>query len=123
MASAPKRSNEPIFWSLFSAGGVVSALVGPALVVLIGFSGILGIGAGLEHAHFQALVSSTLVRVALLPVIALPMFHWAHRFRFVMVDLGLRPLKTPLAIVCYAVAIGVTGWAGWVLLAPAFGLL
>ncbi|MEI6722867.1 MAG: fumarate reductase subunit D, partial [Betaproteobacteria bacterium] len=31
-----KRSNAPIFWSLFGAGGMLSALTGPALVFITG---------------------------------------------------------------------------------------
>ena len=30
-----KRSNAPIFWSLFGAGGMLSALIGPALVAVV----------------------------------------------------------------------------------------
>jgi fumarate reductase subunit D len=31
-----KRSHDPIFWSLFGAGGMLSALIGPALVFVTG---------------------------------------------------------------------------------------
>ena len=37
-----KRSNAPIFWSLFGAGGVVSALLGPVLVLIVGIAVPLG---------------------------------------------------------------------------------
>ena len=31
-----KRSNEPVFWSLFGAGGMLSALIGVAVVFVTG---------------------------------------------------------------------------------------
>ena len=37
-----KRSNKPIFWSLFGAGGMLSALVGPMLVFVTGIAVPLG---------------------------------------------------------------------------------
>ena len=33
-----RRSNAPIFWSLFGAGGVLSALIGPMLVFITGIA-------------------------------------------------------------------------------------
>jgi fumarate reductase subunit D len=33
-----KRSNEPIFWALFGAGGMLAALIGPALVFITGIA-------------------------------------------------------------------------------------
>jgi len=38
-------------------------------------------------------------------LIALPLYHWAHRFRFVLEDLGLHGLRMPLAVLCYGSAI------------------
>ncbi|HSV19430.1 MAG TPA: fumarate reductase subunit D, partial [Casimicrobiaceae bacterium] len=33
-----KRSNKPIFWSLFGAGGMLAALIGPMLVFMTGLA-------------------------------------------------------------------------------------
>src|SRR5213076_842866 len=33
-----KRSNKPIFWSLFGAGGMLSALIGPMLIFITGIA-------------------------------------------------------------------------------------
>ncbi|MCI0351445.1 MAG: hypothetical protein L0Z53_18640, partial [Acidobacteriales bacterium] len=41
-------------------------------------------------------------------LISLPMFHWAHRFRYVVVDLGLKEPFGVLSIVCYGTAVLVT---------------
>ena len=38
-----KRSNAPIFWGLFGAGGMIAALVGPMLVFITGIAVPLGI--------------------------------------------------------------------------------
>ena len=35
--STVRRSNEPLFWSLFSAGGMLAALLAPALIIVTGF--------------------------------------------------------------------------------------
>ncbi len=38
----PKKSNEPFFWSLFSAGGVLTAFVVPVQLFLFGLTFPLG---------------------------------------------------------------------------------
>jgi fumarate reductase subunit D len=49
-------------------------------------------------------------------LISLPLFHWAHRFRFTLVDLGLKAAKGPIAIFCYGSALAGTVIAAFVLL-------
>lgn len=38
-----KRSNAPIFWALFGAGGMLSAVLGPMLVFITGIAVPLGL--------------------------------------------------------------------------------
>ena len=38
-----KRSHEPIFWSLFGAGGVLSALIAPILIFIMGIIALIGL--------------------------------------------------------------------------------
>jgi fumarate reductase subunit D len=41
-------------------------------------------------------------------LISLPLFHWAHRFRFTLVDVGLKSIHTLVAVLCYGAAIAGT---------------
>ena len=104
------KSNEPIWWSLFSAGGMVAAMVLPILIVITGILVPLGV-AGSEPLHFErihAAVSRPATKLVLFVVISLPLFHWAHRFRFTLVDVGLKSMSTLISILCYGVAIAGT---------------
>ena len=112
------RSNEPVFWSLFSAGGVVAALFGPVLIFLLGLAqatGWFGARDALAYERLQGLVARAPVKIGLFLVIALPLFHWAHRFRFTLADLGFRSFRKPLALVCYGTAVVVSLSAALVL--------
>jgi len=101
------KSNEPIWWSLFSAGGVVAAFLVPVLILITGIAWPLGLlpGDALQFAKMQALLSHPLTRVFCFVLISLPLFHWAHRFRFTLVDVGLKSIHTLIAVLCYGAAI------------------
>ena len=99
------RSNEPIWWSLFSAGGVVAAFFLPVTILITA----MVVPAGwLEPEDLRELVRHQLTRVYLFVLISLPMFHWAHRFRYVAVDLGFKRISSILPVVCYGTALVVT---------------
>ena len=111
------KSNEPIWWSLFSAGGVVAAFLVPIHIFLTGLAGPLGWlpGDPLEYDQVQSLLSHPIARFYCFVLISLPLFHWAHRFRFTLVDLGLKGVNTILAVLCYGSAIVGTAIAASVL--------
>jgi len=66
-------------------------------------------------ALMLALAGNPLVKLYLFVLIALPLYHWAHRFRFVLEDVGLHGLRTPIAILCYGAAVLGTVATLWVL--------
>ena len=110
------KSNEPIWWSLFSAGGVVAALLIPVHIILLGIAGPLGwLGDALNYGRMADLVAHPIVRLYCFVLISLPLFHWAHRFRFTLVDLGLHSINMLLAVVCYGAAIAGTLFAAQLL--------
>ena len=107
------KSNEPIVWSLFSAGGVLTALAVPVLIVLLGFAIPRG-WITPSPEHIGALVGHWLTKLVVVALVSLGLFHWAHRFRFTLVDIGLKSLDTLIAVTCYGGAIVGTGVAVYV---------
>ena len=96
------KTIEPMWWSLFSAGGMISALLTPITIILTA----IAIPAGWITAQsLYAMVIHPLGRLYLLLLIAPPLFHGAHRTLFTLVDLGMKPLKIPLAVALYGGAI------------------
>jgi len=95
------RSNEPIVWSLFAAGGMIAAILGPITIVLTG----IAVPAGWITADgLLDLVRHPLGRLYIFLLIVPPLFHAAHRFRFTLVDMGLKGLKGILPVLCYGAA-------------------
>jgi fumarate reductase subunit D len=109
-----RRSNEPLFWSLFSAGGVVLALLAPALILVTGF---LAPAERVEFERLEALAAHPLGRIMLLGLAFLGFFHAAHRLRHTLVDVGLRAFARPIAVIAYAAAAAGTVWAATVVFA------
>ena len=46
-----------------------------------------------------------LIKLYLLVLISLPLYHWAHRFRYFLFDLGLHGGRMALAYLCYGAAV------------------
>ena len=101
-----RRSLEPVLWLLFSAGGVVSALVMPVLVLLLGIAIPLDWLASPGYEHVSAVVLHPITRLALFGICVLSLFHAAHRFRFTLYDgLQIKHLNEVIALVSYGVAV------------------
>ena len=89
--TTPRRSDEPIWWSLFSAGGVCVAMLIPAIALLV----LLGIPLGLitaeqlSYQQLHALVFHPLGLGVVLGALVLPLFHAMHRIHHGLHDLKL----------------------------------
>jgi fumarate reductase subunit D len=112
-----RRSPEPLLWLLFSAGGILAALLFPVLVLLFGLALPLGWQSAPDYAHLLAVVHHPLTRLVLLGVCVLALFHWAHRFRYTLYDgLQLKRLRPAIAWLCYGGAVVGSLAAAYVLL-------
>ena len=112
---SPRKTSEPFWWGLFSVGGVVAAFLVPVHLFLHSLAVPLG-WISLDPARMQALVGQPLIKVYLFVLIALPLYHWAHRFRFILEDVGLHGFRTPIAVLSYGAALVGTAATLWVLL-------
>jgi fumarate reductase subunit D len=102
---------EPNFWSLFSAGGFAAALLIPAHVAILGIAFAAGWlpKDALSYDRVLHLVRNPITKLYLLALVALPLYHWAHRFRFAIHhQFGIHGLKRLVAVGCYGTAIAGT---------------
>lgn len=102
---SPKRSEEPIWWSLFGAGGTWFAMLTPITILVVGILvplEVIDIEA-LHYARISAFTASFIGGAFIVLSIALPIWHAMHR-----VHHGLHDLKfntgTLGKIVCYGFA-------------------
>jgi len=101
-----KRSFVPLFWTLFSVGGVVAAFLIPIHLFLFGLAFPLGWIQPPTYERLLALARLPLVRLYLFVLCSLPLFHWAHRFRFTLYDgLQIKHLNALIFTFCYGGAI------------------
>ena len=104
-----RKSNEPFFWALFSAGGVITAFLAPVLIVIIGF---LVPEHRLKFGRLEEIFTNPFGRLVLFGIAFFTFFHWAHRFRHTLIEIGLKPFGRSVAVVCYTAALAGTVWAG-----------
>lgn len=113
----PSRS-EPLFWSLFSAGGIVAAFLYPVHVAILGIAFAAGWlpDDALSYERIARLVYNPLTKVYVGVLVALPLYHFAHRFRYILHhQVGIHGWKRPIAAACYGTAIGGTALTVWAL--------
>ena len=111
-----KRHPEPLLWLLFSAGGVMSAMFMPVLLLLFGIAFPLGWIAPPSYDGMRTLLGNPLVGLALFGLCALSLFHWAHRFRHTLYDgLQIKHLNELIALLCYGGAIVGSALAAYLL--------
>jgi len=88
-----KRSNAPVFWGLFGAGGMLSALLGPMLVFITGIAVPLGLVLPrdfMSYPRMLAFAQHWAGKSFVFAVIALFIWHAAHRIFHSLHDVGIR---------------------------------
>jgi fumarate reductase subunit D len=114
-----KRSNDPIFWSLFGAGGMLSALVGAALVFVTGIGVPLGILVSKDLMQYQRMLGFAhhwLGKVIVFAIIVLFLWHAALRIFHMLHDFGVHA-GMGAKLVCFGVPLLCTiGAAYWLLI-------
>lgn len=100
---------------MFSGGGMLSALFLPALIAILWIAAPLGWTEPLAYADLAGVVRAPLARLFLFGLIALSLFHWAHRFRYTLYDgLQLYHLNRLIAVLTYGMASAGTGIAFYI---------
>ena len=102
------RSNKPIVWGPFAAGGTLTAFVTPVLILLTLLAALGHAPDLLAFDRMHALAGHWLAKVAIAGTVFLSLWSAAHRLRITCYDLGVRA-DTLVATVVYAVALAGTG--------------
>ncbi len=116
-APVPARSNKPIFWSLFGAGGMFAALVGPALVLVLGLLIPLGVlrADALGYEQMLAFARNPAGKLFAFAVVLLFLFHGCHRAYHCLHDFGVHVTPGIKAAFHGFAALGSVAAAWWLL--------
>ncbi len=101
----PKRSDEPIWWGLFGAGGTWFAMITPITILVIGILAPLGIidAEALSYERVSAFAKTIIGALFIIATLALPMWHAMHRVHHGMHDLKIHAGVLG-KVICYFIA-------------------
>ncbi|MCX7180381.1 MAG: fumarate reductase subunit D [Proteobacteria bacterium] len=97
------KSNKPIIWGTFAAGGELVSLITPVLIVLTLLAATGHLPAILGYEKLHAFAAGWFGKLAIFVVLFLSLWSQAHRLRITCFDFGVRA-DTLVAIVMYALA-------------------
>ncbi|CAM4275176.1 fumarate reductase subunit FrdD [Vibrio agarivorans] len=104
--TAPKRSDEPIWWGLFGAGGTWFAMLTPITIFVIGVLVPMGL-VEFDYERVSSFASTIIGGLFIIATLALPMWHAMHRLHHGMHDLKIHTGVVG-KIACYWVASAIT---------------
>lgn len=109
-------------WVLFFTGAGLAAFLLPAHVVVQGILGPLNLVPVVDR-HYDTwirVLGNPLVKLYILVLVFFAFFHFAHRLRYLLVDLGVPAARgLPAQVIFYGGAVVVTLVAAWILLTTA----
>lgn len=98
------KINKALFWSLFAAGGTLTAFVFPALALIVLFAAYGRPPEMMGFDQMHGLLTNWLAKLIAFGTVALALWHAAHRLRTALHGLGLRA-DGAVAAVGYGVAL------------------
>jgi len=98
------KVNKALFWSLFAAGGTLTAFVFPVLALITLIAAYGNTPEAIVFEQMQGLLASWIGKLVALGLISLGLWHAAHRLRTALHGLGLRA-DSVVAAVGYGVAL------------------
>jgi fumarate reductase subunit D len=109
------KSNKPIVWGLFAAGGTVTAFVTPVLMVVTLLAALGSAPPALTYEELRAVAAHWAGKVALFAIITLSLWHAAHRLRITLHDIGLRSDTAAAWVLYMGAAVGTIATAVFML--------
>jgi fumarate reductase subunit D len=97
------KSNKPIIWGTFAAGGELVSLITPVVIVLTLLAATGHVPSVLDYDQLHAFAAGWFGKLVIFVVLFLSLWSQAHRLRCTCFDFGLRA-DTMVAIVLYALA-------------------
>ena len=97
------KSNKPIIWGAFAAGGELVSLVTPVLILLTLLAATGHVPDALGYARLHGYAAHWFGKLVIFVVLFLSLWSQAHRLRITFFDFGVRA-DTLVAIVVYALA-------------------
>jgi len=84
------RSNKPIVWAPFAAGGTLTAFLTPVLILITLLAELGHVPEALTYDALRGFAGHWLAKLALVAVVFLSLWSAAHRLRITLYDLGVR---------------------------------
>ena len=99
------RSNKPIIWALFAAGGTFAAFITPVMIFVTGLAVAFGLlpAEALAYERVLTVVQNPIGKGLVFLAVFLPAWHAAHRLRITAHDFGIRADGAVMAV-CYGLA-------------------
>ncbi len=122
MTKILKRSNAPIFWGLFGAGGMLSALFVPMMVFITGIAVPLGFllpANTMSYLKVHAFAQNFIGKGFIFAIISLSLWFAVHRVYHSLHEFGIHA-GFGAKLLCYGIAFVSTVISAYVLLGLGF---
>jgi fumarate reductase subunit D len=113
----PNRS-QGLLWAAFANAAVLTALIVPAHILVQGVLAPLGVVPSFDQRYstFVSAIDNWLVKIYLLVLVVACLYVFAHRIRYVLMELAVPGTKLVFGVLTGGLAAAGTAFAAYVLL-------